>query len=74
MGLMKAYSFLGRSTGILGHDNINNKNGDEGKDEGLGVNINMRTSHLCHVGPRVGSRGSATWPCVPRRIHMGPVR
>ena len=21
---------------------------------------------------RVGLRGSATWPCVPRRIHMGP--
>ena len=35
---MKAYSFLGRSTGILGHDNISNRNGDEGKNEGLVVN------------------------------------
>ena len=23
-----------------------------------------------HVGPR----GAVTWPCVPRRIHMGPAR
>ena len=36
---MKAYSFLGRSTEILGHDNINNRNGDEGKNEGLVVNL-----------------------------------
>ena len=38
MELMKAYSFLGRSTGIVGHDNINNKSRHEGKDEGLVVN------------------------------------
>ena len=34
------------------------------------VNINMHMSHLCHAGTRVGPRGSATWPCVPRRIHV----
>ena len=26
------------------------------------------------VGARVGPRGSATWPCVPRRTHVGPAR
>ena len=36
--LCRVYSFLGRSTRILGHDNINNRNGDEGKKEGLVVN------------------------------------
>ena len=35
---MKAYSFLGRSIGIVGHDNINSRSRDEGKDEGLVVN------------------------------------
>ena len=29
-------------------------------------------SSLCHAGTRVGLCGSATWPCVPRRIHVGP--
>ena len=33
-----AYSFIGRSSRILGHENINNKNRDEDKDEGLVVN------------------------------------
>ena len=32
------YNFLGRSTGILGHKNINNRSRNEGKDEGLVVN------------------------------------
>ena len=36
--LCRVYSFLGRSTGILGQVNINNKSRDEGKDEGLVVN------------------------------------
>ena len=36
--LCRVYSFLGRSTRILGHDNINSRNGDEGKNEGLVVN------------------------------------
>ena len=40
----------------------------------LRVNINMHTSHPRHVGARVGPCGSATWPCVPRRIHVGPAR
>ena len=35
------------------------------------VNINS-TSHLCHSGTRAGPRGSVTWPCVPRLIHVGP--
>ena len=38
MELIKAYSFLGRSTGILGHANINNRSRDEGNDEKLVVN------------------------------------
>ena len=36
--LCRVYSFLGRSIGILGHENINNKSRDEGNDEGLVVN------------------------------------
>ena len=35
--LCRVYSFLGRSTGILGHENINNRSRDE-LDEGLVVN------------------------------------
>ena len=35
--LCRVYSFLGRSTGILGHKNINNRSRDESKD-GLVVN------------------------------------
>ena len=27
-------------------------------------------SHPRHASARVGSRGSAMWPCVPRRIHV----
>ena len=38
MELIKAYSFLGQSTRILGHENINNRSRDEGDDEGLVVN------------------------------------
>ena len=36
--LCRVYSFLGRSTRILGHEKINNKSRDESKDEGLVVN------------------------------------
>ena len=36
--LCRVYSFLGRSTGILGHENINNRSRDEELDEGLVVN------------------------------------
>ena len=25
-----------------------------------------------HVGARLGPRGAATWPRVPRRIHVDP--
>ena len=28
-----------------------------------------------HIAPRrrcAGSRGAATWPCMPRRIQVGP--
>ena len=38
MEIIKAYSFLGRSTRILGHDNINNTSRDEGNDKGLVLN------------------------------------
>ena len=38
MEIIKAYSFLGQSTGILGHQNINNRSRDEGNDEGVVVN------------------------------------
>ena len=31
-------------------------------------------SPLRHVGARVGPRGFATWPWVPRRIHVGPAK
>ena len=37
----------------------------------------MNIGHMSpprHAGARVGPRGSATWPCVPRRTHVGPVR
>ena len=34
----RVYSFLGRSTRILGHENINNRSRDEGNDDGLVVN------------------------------------
>ena len=27
-----------------------------------------------HTGARVGSRSSATWPCVPRRTPAGPAQ
>ena len=37
--LCRVYSFLGRSTGILGHENINNRGRDEDKDEGLVLNF-----------------------------------
>ena len=36
--LCRVYSFLGRSTRIVGHANINKRSRDEGKDEGLVVN------------------------------------
>ena len=36
--LCRVYSFLGLSTVILGHENINNRSRDESKDEGLVVN------------------------------------
>ena len=36
--LCRVYSFLGRSTGIVGHEKINKRSRDEGKDEGLVVN------------------------------------
>ena len=36
---------------------------------------------MCHITPRrrdaatcVGLRDAATWPCVPRRIHVGPAQ
>ena len=25
----------------------------------------------CHAGTRARPRGRATWPCMPRRIHVG---
>ena len=43
-------------------------------------NITSKYKHACHVSPlrhvgaRLGSRGSATWPCVPRRTHVGPTQ
>ena len=36
--LCRVYSFLGRSRGILGHENINNRSRDEELDERLVVN------------------------------------
>ena len=36
--LCRVYSFLGRSTGILGHENVNNRSRDEELDEKLVVN------------------------------------
>ena len=36
--LCRVYSFLGQSTGILGHENINNRSRDEELDEGLVIN------------------------------------
>ena len=36
--LCRVYSFLGRSTGILGHENSNNRSRDEGNDERVVVN------------------------------------
>ena len=36
--LCRVYSFLGRSTRILGHENINDRSRDEELDEGLVVN------------------------------------
>ena len=42
-------------------------------------NITSKYKYACHVSPpphggiRVGLHGSATWPCVPRRTHVGPV-
>ena len=27
-----------------------------------------------HADARMGPRGAATWPWVPRRIHVGPVQ
>ena len=36
--LCRVYRFLGRSTGILGHDNIKNRSKNEGDEEGLVVN------------------------------------
>ena len=27
----------------------------------------MMTRHPCHAGAR-----ASTWPCVPRRVHVGP--
>ena len=36
--LCRVYSFLGRSTGILGHENIKFWSRDEELDEGLVVN------------------------------------
>ena len=38
MEIIKAYSFLGQSIGILGHNSINNKSRDESNGEGLVVN------------------------------------
>ena len=43
-------------------------------------NITSKYKYACHLSPphhasaRVGPRGSATWPCVPRRTHVGPAR
>ena len=32
----------------------------------------VHVSHPRHAGKRARPRGRATWPCVPRRIHVGP--
>ena len=40
----------------------------------LRVNKYTHVSYPRHVGACVGPRGSATWPCVPRRIHVAPTR
>ena len=40
-------------------------------NETIYVNINTAyVSPSCHAGARVGLRGFATWPGVPRRIHV----
>ena len=39
------------------------------------VTINYK--YVCVTSPhrrRVGPRGAATWPGVPRRIHVGPAQ
>ena len=35
-------------------------------------NIYVYKLPQCHAGTRAGLRGSATWPWVSRRIHVGP--
>ena len=35
------------------------------------VNINIDTSPQCHACTRMGTRGAAMSPCMPRRIHVG---
>ena len=40
----------------------------------LRVNKYVHVSHPRHASARVGPRGSAMWPCVPRCIHVGPAR
>ena len=35
--------------------------------------MTRHVSRQRHAGRLVRSRGSATWPCVPRRIHVGPL-
>ena len=35
-------------------------------------NIYMyNASPQCHAGTRAGPHGAATWPCMPRCIHVG---
>ena len=34
--------------------------------------IHMITRHPCHACRRACPRGRAPWPCVPRRVHVGP--
>ena len=35
------------------------------------LNIICTRTSMCHAGTRAGPRGAATWPRVPRRIHVG---
>ena len=43
MEIMKAYSFLGRSTGILGHNSINIGSSEESNWEGFGGQLSELT-------------------------------
>ena len=52
MKLCRMYSFLGRSTGILGHGNINNRSIDESNDESLMVNLKVFDGQLFELTMR----------------------